>query len=126
MRSSTTIACRCLLSSLDRVRFAGIDFPVETANAIYPAKMVSMFSKFSNLLDISHFSGKMPFASTAKGTISQPRVSQHRRPYTQASLESPICRYFNRVDMSQIRGICSTAALWKTPLEAGGKLKPYS
>jgi len=127
MRSSTTKACRCLISSLERVRFAGIDFPGEKANAIYPTKMISMFSKFGNLLEISPVASKMLFASTAKGTISQPLVSQHRRPCTQASLESPISTlYLNRSDMNQVRGICSTAALWKSPIEAGGKAKPYS
>ena len=126
MRSSTTRACRCLISSLERVRFAGTDFPREKASAIHPTKMISMFSKFGNLLEFSTVTGKMPFASTAKGTISQHRMPQHRRPCNQASSESPICTYLNRSDMNHIRGICSTAALWKSPLEAGGKAKPYS
>eukprot|EP00890_Picochlorum_soloecismus_P001820 jgi/Picsp_1/2639/NSC_00869-R1_structural constituent of ribosome len=123
MRSLTIRACRCLLSSLERVRFAALDFPGEKASSMYPNEMFSLVSKFNRLSGSSPITRKMSFASTAEGTaISQTRVT----PHTQASLEYSRFKSYSRDDWRQIRGICSTATLWKSPLEAGGKAKPYS
>jgi len=122
MTSFTTRACRCLTSSLERLRFAGIDFPWgKASSAICPSNMqASSVSKFSSSLESFTPASKMSFASTTSKL--QTRVLSN----TQASLELPTHKSFSQLDMRQIRGICSTSSLSKSPLEAGGKAKPYS